>query len=322
MNVAAPAPGGAEAIVDLGHEVYQIDTFMAGYDRISAGYLFRADRPCLVETGTAASAPVVRDALARLGIGPADLATVVVTHIHLDHAGGIGDIAQMFPSAEVVVHERGAPHLADPELLMASAQMVWGDRLDTLFGTLAPTPAERIRAVEQTGTIDLGGGRRLECHYAPGHATHHISLVDSLTGDLYVGDAAGVYIPATGDLRPATPPPDFDLQTALQSLRTFAALRPSRLLFSHYGPVQDVEATLDRAAEEINVWVDETRRAKGLGLDLDHAAAMVAERIRERYAIMRDDADPELAVKYSHVGGTRTNVAGISHWLGKRPRTL
>jgi glyoxylase-like metal-dependent hydrolase (beta-lactamase superfamily II) len=199
VNVAAPAPGGAEAIADLGHDVYQIDTFMAGYDRISAGYLIRADRPCLVETGTAASAPVVRDALARLGTGPADLATVVVTHIHLDHACGIGDIAQMFPSAEVVVHERGAPHLADSELLMASAQMAWGDRLDELFGTLAPTSAERIRA------------------------------------DLYVGDAAGVYIPATGDLRPATPPPDFDLQTALQSLRTFAALRPSRLLFSHYG---------------------------------------------------------------------------------------
>jgi glyoxylase-like metal-dependent hydrolase (beta-lactamase superfamily II) len=235
VNVAAPAPGGAEAIADLGHEVYQIDTFMAGYDRISAGYLIRADRPCLVETGTAASAPVVRDALARLGTGPADLATVVVTHIHLDHACGIGDIAQMFPSAEVVVHERGAPHLADSELLMASAQMAWGDRLDELFGTLAPTSAERIRAVQQTGTIGLGGGRRLESHYAPGHATHHISLVDSLTGDLYVGDAAGVYIPATGDLRPATPPPDFDLQTALQSLRTFAALPPSRLLFSHYG---------------------------------------------------------------------------------------
>jgi glyoxylase-like metal-dependent hydrolase (beta-lactamase superfamily II) len=321
VNVAAPAPGGAEAVTDLGHEVYQIDTFMAGYDRISAGYLIRADRPCLVETGTAVSAPVVRDALARLGIGPADLTTVVVTHIHLDHAGGVGDIAQMFPRAEVVVHERGAPHLADPELLMASAQMVWGDRLDELVGTLAPTPAERIRAVEQSGTIDLGGGRRLESHYAPGHATHHISLVDSVSGDLYVGDAAGVYIPATGDLRPATPPPDFDLQTALQSLRTFAALRPARLLFSHYGPVPDVETTLDRAAEEINVWADETRRAKGLGLDLDHAAAMVAERTRERYAFMRDDADPELAAKYSQVGSTETNVAGISRWLSKRPRT-
>jgi glyoxylase-like metal-dependent hydrolase (beta-lactamase superfamily II) len=318
VSSAAAVPGGAEAVVNLGHEVYQIDTFMAGYDRITAGYLIRADRPCLVETGTAPSAPVVRDALARLGIGPADLATVVVTHIHLDHAGGTGDIAQMFPGAEVVVHEHGARHLADPSRLMASARMVWGDRLDALFGTLAPTPAERIRTVDQTGAIDLGGGRRLDSHYTPGHARHHVGLVDSLSGDLYVGDAAGVYIPDTGDLRPATPPPDFDLPTALQSLRTFAALRPLRLLFSHYGPVQDVEPTLDRAAEEINVWVDETRRAKGL--DLDHAAALVAERTRERYAILRDDADPELAAKYDRVGGTTANVAGISRWLDKQPQ--
>ncbi len=316
----AEAPGTAEAIVDLGHEVYQIDTFMAGLERITAGYLIRSERPCLVETGTAPSAPVVRDALARLGIGPADLATVVVTHIHLDHAGGTGDIAQMFPDAEVVVHERGAPHLADPSRLMASARMVWGDQLDALFGTLAPTPAERIRAVDQTGAIDLGGGRRLDSHYTPGHARHHVGLVDSVSGDLYVGDAAGVYIPDTGDLRPATPPPDFDLPTALQSLRTFAALRPSRLLFSHYGPVQDVEPMLDRAAEEINVWVDETRRARGRGLDLDHAAALVAERTRERYAILSDDADPELAAKYDRVGGTTANVAGISRWLDKQPQ--
>jgi glyoxylase-like metal-dependent hydrolase (beta-lactamase superfamily II) len=316
---AAPAPGGPDTVVDLGHEVYQIDTFMAGYDRITAAYLIRADRPCLVETGTAPSAPVVRDALASLGVGPADLATVVVTHIHLDHAGGIGDIAQMFPRAEVVAHERGAPHLADPEVLMASAWMVWRDRLEALYGTMAPTPAERIRAVEQTGAIDLGGGRRLESHYAPGHASHHLGLVDSLSGDLYVGDAAGVYIPDTGDLRPATPPPDFDLQAALNSLRTFAALRPSRLLFSHFGPVQDVQPTLDRAAEELNVWVEETRRARASGPDLDYAVTMVAERVRDRYAIMRDDADPGLAAKYDQTSGTRTNVAGIFGWLSKQP---
>jgi glyoxylase-like metal-dependent hydrolase (beta-lactamase superfamily II) len=319
VNSAAEGSDRSGAIVDLGHEVHQIDTLMAGHERITAGYLIRSDRPCLVETGTAPSAPVVRDALTRLGIGPADLATVVVTHIHLDHAGGTGDIAQMFPAAEVVVHERGARHLADPSRLMASARMVWGSQLDALFGTLAPTPAERIRSVDGTGTIDLGGGRRLDSHYTPGHARHHVGLVDSLSGDLYVGDAAGVYIPDTGDLRPATPPPDFDLPTALRSLRTFAELRPTRLLFTHYGPVQDVGPMLDRAAEEINVWVEQTRKAKGQGLDLDHAAALVAERTRERYAITRGDADPELAAKYDRVGGTTANVAGISLWLDKQP---
>src|SRR5208283_4364795 len=140
--------GITSGITPLGHEVFEIDTRMAGYHGITAGYLIRSDRPCLVETGTAPSAPVVRDALASLGVGPQDLATVVVTHIHLDHAGGVGDIAGMFPAARVVVHTKGARHLADPARLMASARMVYGDALDTLFGSLAPTPAERIETVE------------------------------------------------------------------------------------------------------------------------------------------------------------------------------
>ena len=306
-----------DVIAPLGYEVYQIDTQMAGYQGITAGYLIRSDRPCLVETGTAPSAPVVRDALAALGVHAADLATVVVTHIHLDHAGGTGDIAAMYPAAEVVVHELGARHLADPSRLMRSARMVYGDELDGLFGALAPTPADRIRAVERTGEVDLGGGRRLESHYSPGHAKHHVGLIDSVSGDLYVGDAAGIYIPETGDQRPATPPPDFDLEVALDSLKMFAALRPARLLFSHYGPVEAVDDALERSADEIKLWVSETRNARSTGLDLDHAVAMVAERTRERYAMFAPDADPALAAKYNRVAGPASNVAGIMHWLDK-----
>jgi glyoxylase-like metal-dependent hydrolase (beta-lactamase superfamily II) len=307
---ALPGP-----VTELGHDVFQIDTRMAGYDGITASYLIRSDRPCLVETGTAPSAPVVRDALATLGVGPDELATVVVTHIHLDHAGGTGDIARMFPGAEIVVHELGARHLADPSRLMASARRVYGDDLDVLFGALAPTPADRIRTVEQAGVVDLGGGRRLDSHYSPGHARHHVGLIDSATGDLYVGDAAGVYIQETADLRPATPPPDFDLDVALESLRRFAALQPDRLLFSHFGPVTAVQQTLDRSAEEIRVWVSETRQARRAGLDLDHAAAMVAERTRQRYAVLADGADPDIAAKYDRISGAPANVAGIMHCL-------
>ena len=317
MDDAAPSFAVAEPVTDLGHEVYQIDTRMAGYDGITASYLIRSDRPCLVETGTAPSAPVVRDALASLGVGPGDLATVVVTHIHLDHAGGTGDVAQMFPSAEVVVHELGARHLADPSRLMASARMVWGGELDSLFGTLAPTPPERIRAVDQVGVVDLGGGRRLESHYSPGHARHHVGLVDSVSGDLYVGDAAGIYIQETGDMRPATPPPDFDLEVALESLRLFAALQPTRLLFSHFGPVTAVDQALDTAAAEIRVWVEETRQARKAGLDMDHAAAMVAERTRERYRVLSENGSAEVAAKYDRISSTAANVAGIMRWLDK-----
>ncbi|WP_310739406.1 MBL fold metallo-hydrolase [Microbispora sp. H10830] len=305
-------------VTPLGGDVYEIDTRMAGYSGITAGYLILGDRPCLVETGTSTSAPVVRDALSSLGVGPDDLATVVVTHIHLDHAGGVGDIANYYPSAEIVVHEKGARHLADPSRLMASAKMVWGDKLDVLFGTLAPTDAARIRALGDTGTIDLGNGRTLASHYSPGHAKHHVGLLDSLTGDLYVGDAAGVYLPETGDLRPATPPPDFDLDVALGSIALFTALKPQRLLFSHYGPVKDVPPTLERSAEELRIWVDLTRRARDEGLDLDHAVAMVRDRTRERYAALR--ADEATAEQFELLSGAPSNVAGIMHWLDRTPR--
>jgi glyoxylase-like metal-dependent hydrolase (beta-lactamase superfamily II) len=241
----------------------------------------------------------------------------VVTHIHLDHAGGAGDIAAMFPAAQIVVHQRGARHLADPSRLMAGARMVYGAALERLFGVLAPVPAERIVALDDTGTVDLGGGRRLDSHYSPGHAKHHVGLLDSATGDLYVGDAAGVYMPDTGDIRPATPPPDFDLAAALASVRRFAALRPARLLFSHYGPVDQVSETLDRSAEEINVWVEETRRARTAGLDLDHAVAMVRDRTLDRYAATSPDADPALAERFERVSSARGSVEGIMQWLDK-----
>src|SRR5581483_4132205 len=156
--------------------------------------------------------------------------------------------------AEIVVHQRGARHLAEPEKLMNSARRVFGDLMDTVFGELRSTDALRIRAVDEVGEIDLGGGRTLTTYYSPGHAKHHVGLLDSVSGDLYVGDAAGMYLPETGDLRAGTPPPDFDLDTALNSVALFGALRPERLLFSHYGPVADVQETLERSAEEIKVW--------------------------------------------------------------------
>jgi glyoxylase-like metal-dependent hydrolase (beta-lactamase superfamily II) len=304
-----------ETLTDLGGDVFEIDTRMAGYAGITAGYLIRSERPCLVETGAGNSAPGVRDALAAAGIGPSDLATIVVTHIHLDHAGGVGDIAKMFPEAEVVVHEKGARHLADPDRLMMSARAVWGAALDSLFGDLKATDAARIRAVEDIGEVDLGGGRRLESHYSPGHAKHHVGLLDSLTGDLYVGDAAGVYIPETADVRPATPPPDFDLDSALASLDRFRALRPSRLLFSHYGPVDRVAETLDRSTEELRLWVELVTEAHHQRLDLDHAVAMVRERTDARYRALAPNADPQVADKVEVISTARNNVAGIMHAL-------
>lgn len=302
--------------VPLGHEVFAIDTLMSGYAGITAGYLVRTDRPCLVETGSAASADRVAEALTRLGVGRDDLATIVVTHIHLDHAGGVGDLAAAFPNAEVVVHEVGARHLADPSRLMSSARRVFGDDVvETVLGVLQPTPAERIRSLGDVGAVDLGGGRRLEAFHAPGHATHHVGLVDSATGDLYVGDAAGIYLPETADVRPATPPPDFDLELACRSLQRFRDAAPTRLLFSHFGPVDDVATTLDRSEEELRRWVELVSGARSDGLDLDHAVARVVEHTRERYAAYL--ADPERGEALEHLSSTEANVAGILRYLDR-----
>jgi glyoxylase-like metal-dependent hydrolase (beta-lactamase superfamily II) len=299
--------------VDLGHGVHSLDTLMSGYEGITAGYLIASDRPCLIETGTARSAPAVRRALDSLGIGPNDLATIAVTHIHLDHAGGVGDLAEAYPAAEIVVHERGARHLADPERLMGSARRVFGDLMDTVFGELRPTDHARIRAVGEVGSIDLGSGRALTTYYSPGHAQHHVGLLDSASGDLYVGDAAGIFIPETGAIRPSTPPPDFDLDAALASLRHFADLAPQRLLFSHFGPVSHVGSALEEAAVELLDWVEGVKETRANALDLDHAVAMLRSRTVERYGLLT--AAPEVDEKFEVLSSTEANINGINRWL-------
>ena len=295
----------------LGEQVHLIDTRMGGYDGITAAYLIRSSRPALVETGAAKSAQRVVDELAALGISADDLATIVVTHIHLDHAGGVGDLAAAFPRAEIVVHERGARHLVDPARLMSSARRVFGDVMDTVFGELVSTPAHRVRALGDTGEVDLGDGRRLTSTYSPGHASHHVGLLDSATGDLYVGDAAGIYVPEADLVRPATPPPDFDLDLALTSLQTFQTLAPTRLLFSHYGPAPHVDEVLERSQDELRLWVELARGCRTQGLDLDHAVAAVRERTRERYAALGDDE------KWQALSSDGANLTGILHWLDR-----
>jgi glyoxylase-like metal-dependent hydrolase (beta-lactamase superfamily II) len=206
--------------------------------------------------------------------------------------------------------------------------------MDSLFGELLPTPDERIDAIGDVGSVDLGGGRRLEAHHTPGHARHHLGLIDSATGDLYVGDAAGLYIPpedaseqtglaadgAMGTLLPGTPPPDFNLELALSSLRRLDDLAARRLLFSHYGPITAVADALERAGEELRLWVSIVRDAWGAGsardtetFDLDHAVAMVRDRTRERYAALL--ARPEVAAKFEALSSSAANVAGIARWL-------
>ena len=231
LHVHDPESGDAIPAVppprSIAAGVLEIDTMLGGWERVTAGYLIEGPAPVLIETGSQTSVPVLLAALGQIGVGPAELAGVAVTHIHLDHAGGVGDVARAFPSATVYVHEKGARHLADPTRLIDSAARVYGPLLDSLYGRLDPTPPERIHVLDDGEEIEVGPGRTLVAVDSPGHAKHHVGLHDSLSGVLFAGDAVGVKLPDGGVLRPSTPPPDFDLDQAITSLGKFAARRPS-----------------------------------------------------------------------------------------------
>src|SRR4029453_790347 len=255
MDTLGPRGGGV-VHTEIAPGVLEIDTVVGGWQRVTAGYLITGDAPVLVETGSQTSVPHLVAALGELGVAPGQPAGVAVTHIHLDHAGGVGDVAAAFPQATVYVHERGARHLVDPAKLVNSAAMVYGDLLDSLYGRLTPTPAERVHVLEDGEQLAVSPNRTLTVVDSPGHAKHHPARHRRGLGLLFAGDAVGVRLPDVGILRPATPPPDFDLDQALNSLRRFAARSPSGIALAHYGLVPDPQAILEEAQGTLRRWAE------------------------------------------------------------------
>jgi glyoxylase-like metal-dependent hydrolase (beta-lactamase superfamily II) len=279
---------------------------------VTAGYLVEGPAPVLVETGSRSSLPTLLDALTGLGVGAEDLASVVVTHVHLDHAGGVGDVASAFPGATVYVHEKGARHLADPSRLVASAARVYGDLLDGLYGRLEPTPAERIRVLGDGDRLAIGPGHWLTAVDSPGHAKHHLGLHDSDSGVLFVGDAVGVRLPELGVLRPATPPPDFDLEQAVTSLRRFAARRPGALALAHYGLLPgDPSASLAEAEDTLRRWAGVAEAAWRQGRD-------VAGALADAFGDELVDSGHAASTRLETLNGIHSNAAGLRRWLEQR----
>ena len=295
----------------IGPGVVQLDTCLGGWERVTAGYLVEGEAPVLIETGSQSSVPTLLGLLDGLGVGPGDLAGVIVTHIHLDHAGGVGDVARAFPKATVYVHEKGARHLADPSRLVASAARVYGDLLDSLYGRLDPTAPERIRVLDDGDEVVVGPGRTLTAVDSPGHAKHHLAVHDSGSGILFAGDALGVRLPDAGVLRPATPPPDFDLDRALHSLRRFAARRPSGIALAHYGLVPEPGTVLEEAATTLSRWAAVAERAWRDGADV--AAALEAA-----FAAELAGVDESHRRKLETLNGVHSNAAGLRRWLDTR----
>lgn len=262
-------------------DLYYVDIGLYGTAEYGAVYVVDAERPTLVDTGTGLRTDAILDAMAAIGVDRADLAVIAPTHLHLDHAGGTGHIAEACPNAEIVVHERGAGHLMDPGRVWKGTRKVVGDRIQ-YYAEPKPVSEERIRTVTDGDVVDLGD-HTLEVHHLPGHAPHHATFYDRATGALFAADAAGIYVPALDTVEPTTPPPNFDLELALEDVRTCQSIDPGTLLYTHYGPAP-VDARLGEYAEVLDDWVDRVAGARET-FDRDEA---VVEHVADR-AAERDD---------------------------------
>jgi len=228
-----------------------IDLHHQGAERVIGSYLLEtAAGPALFDCGPSSCVDRLKEGLGERGLELADLRHLLLSHIHLDHAGAAGVLVREHPALQVHVSEIGAPHLVDPSRLEASARRLYGDTFDALWGELAPVPAQNVHVV---------GGRvlGLECFPTPGHASHHVSYFDE-DGTLYAGDAAGVRIPPHRIVLPPTPPPDFDLQTWNRTIDEIERRTPQRLALIHFAVADDPERHLAELRVRLEDWVART----------------------------------------------------------------
>ncbi|MFL5822757.1 MAG: MBL fold metallo-hydrolase [Solirubrobacteraceae bacterium] len=207
--------------------------------------------PALVDPGPSSCLDTLLE-----GLGDTEPRALLLTHIHLDHAGASGSLVRRWPELEVYVHERGARHLADPSRLLDSARRLYGDDMDRLWGDVVPVPQENIRVLvggEQIGLDGVG----FEVAYTPGHASHHVSYLHADTA--FVGDTAGVRITEDSLTVPPTPPPDIDLEAWHRSLESIRAWSPRRLAFTHFGSADDVDAQLGELEARLGRWAERAR---------------------------------------------------------------
>ena len=265
-------------------DVHTIDALMHGKVHNLSCYFIPAERPTLVEPGPESSLDNVIAELERLGVGPEDLAWIVVTHVHLDHGGGAGMLAERFPNATVVVHQQGARHLHSPERLVASATRVYGEEnMATMWGSMQPVDESRLWAVDEGDRIDMGGGRHLDVMYTPGHAKHLMCLVDSDSGGVFVGDAVGITLPHSHLVRPTVPPPDIDPDLIVTQLERLKTRGVTSINFAHFGIDHDVEEMLDQAIRRVRRWDEITAAAVADGADVGELAHRLAHHTHDDY---------------------------------------
>ncbi len=246
------APVGS--VRQLADDLWLLDTMFQGQLGVIACYLLAdASGLALIDVGPAACVEQLLAGVRAAGFAPEQLRHLVLTHIHLDHAGAAGTLARRLPDARVYVHRIGAPHLVDPSRLLSSAQRIYGDRMERWWGAIEPVPEGRLTILDDGDTLKVAG-RHLEVLYTPGHAVHHVALHDAARRVVFPGDVAGVSLEGIGYVRPPTPPPDLNLEDWYVSIARLEALRPVTLYLPHFGVVREIPSHFAQLRAHLAEW--------------------------------------------------------------------
>ncbi|MEM6429251.1 MAG: MBL fold metallo-hydrolase [Deinococcota bacterium] len=318
------AQNTAPLVYDL-DGLYLLDTHHQGRAGIIGSYLVphadNSDQFMLIECGPGSSLAVLEQAVNQAGFSMANLSSVLVTHIHLDHAGAAGALAQNY-GARVYVHEGGAPHLADPRRLWNSASRIYGDAMNTLWGEMLAVPADKLVSLQGNDTLTVGG-HTIRVIHSPGHAGSHV--VYQLNGNLFTGDAAAIAMGDAGDactlVRPAVPPPEVNLELWHTTFQTLRNLKADRLLLTHFGAITDVTMHLEVAEAETQRWAEIILAGLQAGEDNDALAKRLNAHVQQTYEAA--GLAEALRARYNTTSNDAMSVMGLTrYWKKHHPERL
>ena len=289
--------------------------FLGRPEIIATAILHGASGVALIDPGPATTIPQLTSALTRKGIRFEDVRRILVTHIHLDHSGSVGSILEKYPHIDVVVHGRGAPHLADPSRLLASAGRLYARDMERLWGDVKPVPVAHLKVVEGGETLAVVG-REVKVEYTPGHASHHVSYLDTASRVAFVGDTAGIRRGSGSYVMPPTPPPDIDIEAWRVSEQKILAWDPDTLFLTHFGPHHGARQHFQAMFENIEIWSGIVRRllADSSLQDEDRQKRFT----EEVFVDLRQRVGETGALDYTKAGGLNYSWQGLARYWRKR----
>ncbi len=308
-------------VTQISAGAWQISLPFLGEHEIIGSYLLAGENElAIIDPGPGSMLEPLLASIRAAGFDPQDVTHILATHVHLDHAGATGSLVHQLPKAQVYVHSKGAPHLIDTSKVIASATRIYGERMPILWGEIESTPEGRLHVIEG-GDILKVAGRRLEVHYTPGHAVHHVIFFDAHSGELFAGDVAGVKLPGVDYVKPPTPPPDLDLEAWSDSISLVRSLRPDILYLGHFGAVKDVAQHFGRLREKLSAWGDFVLDAMRNSKSEAEIIAFLIEKTQPE--LQRISHDAHALQRYEIASNYQMTVQGyMRYWRKKHPERL